>query len=130
MPVDFSCSVTAGAPCTLTGVGRGGPRRDRHRVPVPEAARTRALDGAELESRLRKTGGTAYRCDTVVTLVDDGLSLSASAINGLRRDALAALTKARTAPPERRRLPQPLRRRIPVPPRNRFLPCRWPGGSS
>ena len=106
VPVDFSCSVTAGAPCTLTASDREG-----HDVtvtgPVPEAARTRALDGAELESRLRKTGGTAYRCDTVVTLVDDGLSLSASAINGLRRDALAALTEARTAPPERRRLPQP-----------------------
>ena len=106
VPVDFSCSVTAGAPCTLTASDREG-----HAVtitgPVPEAARTRALDGTELESRLRKTGGTAYRCDTVVTLVDDGLSLSASAINGLRRDALAALTEARTAPPERRRLPQP-----------------------
>ena len=106
VPVDFSCSVTAGVPCTLTSSDREG-----HDVtvtgPVPEAARTRALDGAELESRLRKTGGTAYRCDNVVTLVDDGLSLPASAINGLRRDALAALTAARTAPPKRRRLPQP-----------------------
>ena len=34
--------------------------------------------------------------------VDDGLSLPASAINALRRDALAALTDARTAVPERR----------------------------
>ena len=106
VPVDFSCSVTAGVPCTLTASDREG-----HDVtvtgPVPEAARTRALDGTELESRLRKTGGTAYRCDNVVTLVDDGLSLPDSAINGLRRDALAALTAARTAPPKRRRLPQP-----------------------
>ena len=104
--VDFSCSVTAGEPCTLTASDRQG-----HAVtvtgPVPEAARTRALTGQELESRLRKTGGTAYRCDTVVTAVDDGLSLSASAVNGLRRDALAALTEARTVPPQRRRLPEP-----------------------
>ena len=104
--VDFSCAVTAGEPCALT-VSDG----DGHTVtvtgPVPEAARTRALTGAELEERLRKTGGTAYRCGTVATAVDEGLSLSASAINGLRRDALAALTEARTAPPARRQLPQP-----------------------
>lgn len=106
VPVDLSCSVTAGAPCTLTASDQDG-----HRVtvtgPVPEAARTRALDGLELEARLRKTGGTAYRCDNVATLVDEGLSLPASAINALRRDALAALTAARTAPPKRRELPVP-----------------------
>ena len=106
VPVDLSCSVTAGAPCALTASDRDG-----HTVtvtgPVPEAARTRALDGLELEARLRKTGGTAYRCDNVVTLVDDGLSLPASAVNALRRDALAALTAARTAPPKRRELPAP-----------------------
>lgn len=106
VPVDLSCSVSAGVPCTLTVSDRDG-----HSVtvtgPVPEAARTRALDGLELEARLRKTGGTAYRCDTVVTLVDEGLSLSASAVNALRRDALAALTAARTAPPKRRELPVP-----------------------
>ena len=106
VPVDLSCSVTAGAPCALTASDRDG-----HSVtvtgPVPEAARTRALDGLELESRLRKTGSTAYRCDNVVTLVDEGLSLPASAVNALRRDALAALTAARTAPPKRRELPAP-----------------------
>ena len=106
VPVDLSCSVTAGAPCALTASDRDG-----HTVtvtgPVPEAARTRALDGLELEARLRKTGGTAYRCDNVVTLVDEGLSLPASAVNALRRDALAALTAARTAPPKRRELPVP-----------------------
>ena len=104
--VDLSCTVAAGVPCALTAADRDG-----HAVtvtgPVPEAARTRALTGADLEARLRKTGGTAYRCETVVTAVDEGLSLSASAVNGLRRDALAALTAARTAPPARRLLPQP-----------------------
>ena len=106
VPVDFSCTVTAGEPCTLTASDNQG-----HDVtvtgPVPEAARTRALTGEELESRLRKTGGTAYRCGTVVTAVDQGLSLPASAVNALRRDALAALTAARTAPPKRRQFPEP-----------------------
>jgi putative protease len=106
--VDLSCSVLTGEPCALTAADRDG-----HSVtvtgPVPEAARTRALDGAELEARLRKTGGTAFHCENVVTLVDEGLSLPASAINALRRAALAALSEARTAPPQRRRLaPSPL----------------------
>ena len=106
VPVDFSCSVTAGVPCALTASDPDG-----HSVtvtgPVPEAARTRPLDGLELEARLRKTGGTAYRAGTVVTLVDEGLSLPASAVNDLRRRALAALTDARTAVPSRREEPLP-----------------------
>ena len=106
VPVDFSCSVTAGDPCALTASDPDG-----HTVtvtgPVPEAARTRPLDGLELEARLRKTGGTAYRAGTVVTLVDEGLSLPASAVNDLRRRALAALTDARTAVPARREEPLP-----------------------
>ena len=44
----------------------------------------------DLRDRLGKTGGTAYRCEHVVTLVDEGLSLPASAVNGLRREALDA----------------------------------------
>ena len=106
VPVDLSCSVSAGVPCTLTVSDRDG-----HIVtvtgPVPEAARTRALDGLELEARLRKTGGTAYRCRRTEAEVEEGLALSASAVNALRRDALAALTEARTAVPERRELSVP-----------------------
>ena len=99
--VDLSCRVEAGAPATLTASDRDG-----HTVtvtgPVPETARTRPLTGEDLEARLRKTGGTAFHCDTVTTLVGEGLSLSASAVNGLRRDALAALADARAAVPARR----------------------------
>ncbi len=104
--VDLSCRVEAGAPATLTASDRDG-----HTVtvtgPVPEAARTRPLTGEDLEARLRKTGGTAFHCDTVTTLVGEGLSLSVSAVNGLRRDALAALADARTAVPARREEPLP-----------------------
>jgi putative protease len=106
VPVDLCCRVEAGQPCSLTASDRDG-----HTVtvtgPVPEPARNRAVTGQELENRLRKTGGTAYRCDAVVTQVEEGLSLPASAVNGLRREALAALSAARTAVPERRELPVP-----------------------
>ena len=106
VPVRFACTVRTGAPCTLTAEAEDG-----HIVtitgPVPEAARSRAVTAEELCQRLRKTGGTAYRCEAVTAEVDEGLSLPASAINALRRDALAALTQVRTAPPKRRELPIP-----------------------
>jgi len=103
--VDLSCAIEAGQPCRLTV--SDGERDVTVEGPIPETARNRALTGPEVEERLRKTGGTAYRVDTAVTLVDEGLSLPASAINDLRRRALAALTEARTAVPHRRELPAP-----------------------
>ena len=106
VPVRFACTVRAGAPCTLTAKTEDG-RAVTVTGPVPEAARSRAITAEELCQRLRKTGGTAYRCKAVTAEVDEGLSLPASAVNALRRDALAALTDARTAPPQRRELPVP-----------------------
>ena len=106
VPVRFACTVRAGTPCTLTAETEDG-RAVTVTGPVPEAARSRAVTAEELCQRLRKTGGTAYRCKAVTAEVDEGLSLPASAVNALRRDALAALTDARTAPPQRRELPVP-----------------------
>ncbi len=104
VPVTFTGSVSAGEPCTLTARDADG-----HTVtvtgPIPESARTRPLTAEELEARLRKTGGTAYRCEGVTVQVAEGLSLPASAVNELRRQALTALTEARCAPPKRRELP-------------------------
>ena len=106
VPVRFACTVRAGVPCALTAETEDG-RAVTVTGPVPEAARSRAVTAEELCQRLRKTGGTAYRCKAVTAEVDEGLSLPASAVNALRRDALAALTDARTAPPQRRELPVP-----------------------
>ena len=106
VPVRFTCTVKAGAPCTLTAADEDG-----HIVTVtgnvPEAARNRAVTAEEICQRLGKTGGTAYRCENASADVDEGLSLPASAINALRRDALAALSEARTAVPARREFPIP-----------------------
>ena len=106
VPVRFACTVRAGVPCALTAETEDG-RAVTVTGPVPEAARSRAVTAEELCQRLRKTGGTAYRCKAVTAEVDEGLSLPASAVNALLRDALAALTDARTAPPKRRELPVP-----------------------
>ena len=71
-----------GRSCTLKG-------------PLPETARTAELTDVALAERLNKTGGTPYRCVQVEAKIAPGLTLSAAAINGLRRDALNLLTAQR-----------------------------------
>lgn len=106
VPVSFTCRVEAGVPCLLTAEDGDG-----HAVtvsgPVPEAARNRPLTGEDLAARLGKTGGTPYRCERAEAAVDPGLSLSAAAVNALRRAALEDLSAARSQPPERRELDAP-----------------------
>jgi len=63
--------------------------------PTPELARNVPLTGAALAERLSKTGGTPYRVTEVRTRVDPGLTLSAAAINGMRREILAQMTALR-----------------------------------
>jgi len=63
--------------------------------PAAEPARNRALTEEELKSRLEKTGGTPYLCGEIRCSIDYGVTLSAAAINALRRDALSQLTALR-----------------------------------
>ena len=105
IPVTLRADLRAGQPFTLTA-GDG-----THTVTVtgavPEAARTRELTAQDVAERLKKTGGTVFRCETVDVTIDEGLMLSAAAVNGARRDVLEALAEARTAVPRRRTLPTP-----------------------
>ena len=63
--------------------------------PMPEEARNVALEPAALAQRLSKTGGTPFRCVEVRTQVEPGLTMSAAAINAMRRDALNQLLALR-----------------------------------
>lgn len=116
IPITMQAAIFADRPAALT-VSDGA-----HAVtvtgPVPEVARNRALTAEDTAERLQKTGGTVFRCETAEVSIGDGLMLSASAINGLRRDALDALAAARTAVPERRSLPTPA-----LPERETFSPA-------
>lgn len=91
--VKFYCAVTVdgsqlsvtdpeGRTCTIDG-------------PVPELARTVPLSGQALSQRIAKTGGTPYRCVEIRTHIDPGLTISAAAINGMRRELLNQLTAVR-----------------------------------
>ena len=63
--------------------------------PLAEIARNHPLDEDSLTQRLGKTGGTPYRCAGVRVKLDPEVTLAASAINAMRRDALNQLTALR-----------------------------------
>ena len=69
--------------------------------PLPQPARTKALTPEALAERLSKTGGTPYRCAETKSIVEPGLTLSAAAVNAMRRELLAHLTALRGRLPER-----------------------------
>ena len=93
VPVTFRVSVLPEG-CSLTVTDPEG-RSCTANGPAPERARTVELTKEALASRLMKTGGTMYYCQQVQVQLAPGLSLSAAAINALRRDALNALTAQR-----------------------------------
>ena len=82
--VSSSLTVTdeAGHSCTVQG-------------PRPEPARRLALTEDVFCDRISKTGGTPYRCQGATASIQPGLTLSAAAINGMRRDVLDQLTALR-----------------------------------
>ena len=101
VPLTFDCIIRAGEPMRLRAEDADG-----HTLTVtgnvPEAARSRAVTVEEVETRLKKTGGTAFTVDFCAVTLDDGLAVSAGALNALRREALSQMEALRTAAPERR----------------------------
>jgi len=91
--VDFHADISAMG-STLTVTDPEG-RSCKIQGPAAEPARTRALTEAELTDRLSKTGGTPFRCNNVTCKIDPGMTLSAAAINSMRRDCLSQLTALR-----------------------------------
>ena len=101
VPLAFDCAIRTEKPMRLTAEDADG-----HTVTVtgavPEAARSRAISAEEVEGRLKKTGGTAFSVASCAVTLDDGLAVSAGALNALRREALSQMETLRTAVPERR----------------------------
>ncbi len=103
--VSLSLTLSAGQPARLSA--SDGTRRVEVAGPAPEAARTRSLTREDAAARLRKTGGTPYRAGTVSAEIEPGLTLSAAAVNELRRRALSALSEARRNVPVSPLFPAP-----------------------
>ena len=106
VPISFRAIVTAGR-FSLTVTDPEG-RSCTLEGPAPEQARNAPLTPELLEERLRKTGGTPYYCAQVWADVVPGVTLSAAAINSLRRDVLNMLT-AQRARREEVRLGKPVK---------------------
>ena len=100
VPIRMEATIVKDKPLSLIASDEDG-----HSVRVkgapPEAARTRSLTGEEVETRLRKTGGTAFTVEACDVTLDEGLMVSAASLNALRRDVLGQLEARRTAVPKR-----------------------------
>ena len=101
VPVWFRVQLYPGMASTLTVSDQEG-----HTLtvqgPMPEVARNVPLTAEALTQRLCKTGGTPYYVENVQVELTPGLTLAASAINGLRRDVLSMLSAVRGQLPQRR----------------------------
>lgn len=107
IPVILHLIVRRGEPVRLDGscAIHGGVTIAIAQGDAPEEARNRAVTAEELRQRLSKTGGTVFTADSVEIELDEGLMVSASVINGLRREVLDELAARREDIPARRELP-------------------------
>ena len=101
VPVNLHMTARRGLPATLTVMDDRGLWA-QSAGPLPELARSRALEPEALMERLGKTGGTPYYLSGLELELEPGLTLSASAVNALRRDTLSKLTALRGQAPQAR----------------------------
>ncbi len=109
IPVNLRLTVKRGEAVRLGGAcaACGGVAIAMATGNIPEEARNRAVTEEELRQRLSKTGGTVFAADRIEIELDDGLMVSASAVNALRRELLDELAARRTDVPQRRMFPTP-----------------------
>lgn len=99
VPIRFYALIRDGEPCQLAAEDPEG-RRTLAKGAPPEKARIRAMSLEDLEDRLHKTGGTPYFCKDVTAALGPGLTVSAAAVNELRRHVLDEMTALRGRAPE------------------------------
>ena len=125
VPVNLRLTVRRGEPVRLGGACavHGGAAFAMGTGAVPEEARNRAVTAEELRQRLSKTGGTVFTADRVEIELDEGLTIPASAVNGLRRELLEELAKRREDIPHRRVLEAAALPEAPEPPKTMRFTC-------
>lgn len=99
VPVKFFAVIKEGKPSRFAVEDMEG-----HKVikngPVAAKAENQALTTKSIYDQMYKTGGTPYLCADGEFIVDDGLFLSAAALNDARRGLLEELSELRRAAPE------------------------------
>lgn len=89
VPVDMSFECHSSKPSSLTASALG--RTVKIVGDVPEPALKKPMTQESVAARISKLGGTPYYAQSVDVSLDDGLVLSASEINGMRREAVEKL---------------------------------------
>ena len=96
VPVDMAFAMGPDGTCLAVSDGTHAVTAEG---PAPEAAVSRPLDASRARESLSKTGGTQYYVNSFAADIAPGLTLPVSALNGLRRVALAKLDLARGQAP-------------------------------
>ena len=99
--VDLTFTAQSGENMVLTVTDADGNTFEATALPA-ERALNRATTQEEVESGLRKTGGTVFYARDIRVELDEGLRIPAAAINALRRRCLEGLTIRRKQLPDRR----------------------------
>ena len=95
IPLDFTFTMQAGAPVTLTISDCDGNCVSAV-GDVPETAMNRPTSEELVRRSMEKLGGTFYSLNSLNCQLDDGLICPASQMNQLRREALEQLTEIRS----------------------------------
>lgn len=95
IPVDMALTIAADRPVELMTADREG-HTVRVTGEVPQTALHRPLDPERAEVQLRKTGGSPFAAERVTVVIGNGLTLPASVLNALRREALERLLMKRS----------------------------------
>ena len=94
VPVNFLAILRRGESAQLAVIDDRG-NRCLTRGEAPQLALNRPLTEDDLAARLQKTGGTPFYSVGCQSIIEPELTLSASVINGMRRDVLAELAALR-----------------------------------
>lgn len=101
VPVDFFVLIKEGQPMQA-----GIKDRDGHSAEVtgsvPQKAVRRGVTREQVQDQFYKTGGTPYYAENIFCEMDEGLHLTASELNDLRRRLISELTAQRAEAPKRR----------------------------
>ena len=97
VPVTAALTLKAGAPAALTL--SDGAHTVTARGEAPQPARTLPMDEARAAALCGKLGGTPFYLTDCRVELDADVTLPASAVNALRRQAVAALLAARRGQP-------------------------------
>ncbi len=91
LPIHLALKCKAGKPVELTAKAKG--RTVKAIGEIPDTAINKPLTENSITSRLSKFGNTQYYLNDIKIDLDDGLIVSASSLNSLRREVVEKLDK-------------------------------------